>query len=432
MISIRSPLLVLGTLLAALLIVVGVTSPTGYAVIEDFSVNVPTQDVIRDYCLGVLWGTILGLSILVWPVPRQHKRWLATAWGVKSFTAMVLMLPYEQRYGGLDCWTYFRDAHTSLLTALQRISLGSGDFIIALGTVHLTIGPDSYHAMKLTFALIGLIGVYFFYRSAEILLGRSSICAFWGLQLYPSVLFWSTILGKDPVVLLGIALHTWGLLKVTVDNEHKHLWTVLFGAVLASVVRVWMGPILLGPAFVLLLLKQRSAAWRLVSVAVVSTALAIAIPASAERLKVGRATDIIEASQILSRDRANSSLTLDVEMNTTWDIAQFIPTSMFIAYFRPLPGDLDHALGNLAGMENAVLLAAAVVASLRLRPRHFRNPIFTWASILILTWGAAYGLVAYRDLGTAVRFKLQIVPVFLGVLCFLILGKKVRSTTSKT
>jgi len=38
----------------------------------------------------------------------------------------------------------------------------------------------------------------------------------------------------------------------------------------------------------------------------------------------------------------------------------------------------------------------------------------------LLTWGLAYTPVAYRDLGTAVRFKLQIIPILLGLIGFLI------------
>jgi hypothetical protein len=37
-----------------------------------------------------------------------------------------------------------------------------------------------------------------------------------------------------------------------------------------------------------------------------------------------------------------------------------------------------------------------------------------------MTWGLFYSVVAYKDLGTAVRFKLQILPIMLGLIVFLL------------
>jgi hypothetical protein len=49
-----------------------------------------------------------------------------------------------------------------------------------------------------------------------------------------------------------------------------------------------------------------------------------------------------------------------------------------------------------------------------------------WAVALLVTWGLAYSLVTYKDLGTAVRFRLQIMPVLLGMVWFL-LSRPMRS-----
>ncbi len=47
--------------------------------------------------------------------------------------------------------------------------------------------------------------------------------------------------------------------------------------------------------------------------------------------------------------------------------------------------------------------------------------MFLWANVLLITWGLAYSVIAYKDLGTAVRFKLQVLPILLGVIGYLIL-----------
>ena len=65
------------------------------------------------------------------------------------------------------------------------------------------------------------------------------------------------------------------------------------------------------------------------------------------------------------------------------------------------------------------LLLLSAWAVLRIRLRHFRAHLFIWALALLVTWGTAYSIIAYRDLGAAVRYKLQIIPILLGVIGYL-------------
>lgn len=404
-------------------VVVLLTQPALQNFIEASGANIPTGDILTDYSYGLLWACLLALSILVWPVRGEDKIMLLLGWLTKCVVALGVMLPYEAHYPGLDCWTYFQGAHVHAAGIPSLIGAGGANLVIALGVIHLKIGPDSYQAMKISFSMIGLVAIYLFYRSAEVLLARRPArWAFWGLTLYPSVLFWSSILGKDPVVLLGIALHVWGLVNITVRRRHGYIVVALLGIGLASAIRVWMGPILLIPALVLLSIRIRSLGWRLTAVSVIVLALATLGLATIDRLGLDKAAGLVEATQIFDHgwDKANSSLQINAELTSVWDLILFTPESIFIAYFRPLPGDVPHLFGILAGCENSVLLALSLWAALRLRLRYFAKPFFLWAVTLLLTWGLAYGLVAYKDLGTEARFKLQIVPVMLGTIWFLI------------
>jgi hypothetical protein len=390
--------------------------------IEDSGVNIPTDNIVRDYVWGIAWACILSVSILACPIRWEHKRLLAAGWLVKCFIALIVMLPYEQYYWGADCWNYFQQAHFGLVELTPRMVNGSSDLIIWLGGLHLAVGPDSYHAMKLSFAFAGFVGVYLFYRAAELLLGRSAPWAFWALLLYPSILFWSTILGKDPLMLAAIGLNVWGVVNVAVGRKNVHLWAVIVGAGAASAVRIWMGPILILPCLLILGLRIQSPAKRLLAVLLVGLTLAALAPAAADRLQLDRGADLLEATRTLTGgwDRANSSLKLDVELNSTWDLLLFTPQSVFIAFFRPLPGDVPNLFGWFAGCENLGLLLLSLWALFRLRLRHFRNPVFLWGAALVMTWGLFYSVVAYKDLGTAVRFKVQILPIMLGLIVFLL------------
>jgi len=347
---------------------------------------------------------------------------LFAAWLVKCFVALVVMLPYEQQYWGLDCWTYFERAHAGLAEIVPSLGRGGSEVVEGLGALHLAIGPDSYHAMKLSFAIFGLVAIYLLYRSAELLVGNYAPLLFWGLTLYPSVLFWSTILGKDPVILAGIALHIWGLVNVVVRGRNGYLVAVLAGIGAASAIRIWMGPILILPCLLILGARIKHIAWRATAVILVGLALLSLTPLTADRLEFDKASDVFEATKNVSRgwDRANSTMRMDGEPESLWDLVLFTPESIFIAYFRPLPGDVPNLFGWLAGFENLILLLVSIWAAFRLRLMYFRHHLFLWGLALLLTWGLAYSVLSYKDLGSAVRYKLQIMPILLGMIGFLL------------
>ncbi|SRR5579884_1854911 len=412
------PLLAAACMAAMIGAVLSISNPALYRFIEDSGVNIPTADVLTDFTWGIVWACLLLASIALWPVPWRHKKILGLAWVVKCVVALGLMLPYEQRYYGLDCWHYFQRAHLGLAGIGADLWRGGAEVVCGVGALHLAIGPDSYHAMKLSFAFLGLAGLYLFYRAAEQLLGRPSLMVFWAITLYPSILFWSSILGKDPVILLAIGVHVWGLVNLMQRGKHGYLVAVLGGIAGASAVRIWMGPILILPCLLLLGTRIKHLAWRIVAIAIICAALAVLGPATLSRFGLDQTADLVEASRTLATgwDRANSSLAHDVEINSLWDLILFTPQGLFSAYFRPLPGDVANLFGWLAGFENLGLLALSIWAALHFRFSLLKNSFFSWGLGLLITWGLAYSVIAYRDLGSAVRFRLQILPILLGMI----------------
>jgi hypothetical protein len=408
--------------IATLFVVGAMVWPGFMGFVVQSGANVPSDDVYLDYAKGVAWAAILAASIFVWPVSLGDKLMVVLMWLAKCAVMLIAMLPYEEHYIGLDCWVYFVNAHSVGADFLWGAVKGGSDFIVSLCALYLRIGPDSYHAMKVTSGYVGLAAVYLLYRAAVALVRTEKRWMFWALGLYPSVLFWSSIMGKDPVVLFGIALHLWGLMRMVCYAQHKHLITVLLGIGLASAVRIWLGPILLLPALLLFALKIRHVGWRVMTVSLVVGLLAILAPATASRLDIDPTTDLFASTQSFTRgwDKANSALHPDVELTSLADLVLFTPQSVFAAYFRPLPGDLPQLFGAIAGLEDLILLILSACAVLKLRRRYWRNHIFLWAVALLITWGLAYSLVTYKDLGTAVRFRLQIMPVLLGMVWFLV------------
>ena len=86
--------------------------------------------------------------------------------------------------------------------------------------------------------------------------------------------------------------------------------------------------------------------------------------------------------------------------------------------FRPFPGDVPSAVGLLAGLEGVVLLLMFFRVVYRTRLGELKEPLVLWAMGVVLIWASIYALSAF-NLGTIVRWRVQILPIFLGLLLYL-------------
>ena len=75
--------------------------------------------------------------------------------------------------------------------------------------------------------------------------------------------------------------------------------------------------------------------------------------------------------------------------------------------------------GMLAGLEDLVLLGLLMRALRRFRREYLQRPVIVWAILFVVIWSALYGVISSHNLGAAVRFRLQILPVFLLLLIYL-------------
>src|SRR2546429_1336418 len=99
-------------------------------------------------------------------------------------------------------------------------------------------------------AMLGLLAVYVFYRAAQRHRGHPDRRVLYVLAFVPSSLFWSSILGKDPLVLLGVALYTYGFVGWYRLRRLRYVVVLLLGVMLAAAMRLWLAPILLAPLWV--------------------------------------------------------------------------------------------------------------------------------------------------------------------------------------
>lgn len=408
----------LGALLAVAL---GLALPGFVNALRSLGRYVPQDQIELDYLVALIWAAIIGLSIRAWPIASVDRRPLLLIWVAKTIVVLGVMLVYEWNYQ-LDAYGYYERALMEEFP-VARSSWSAGTvFVAQFAWLHTKLLPDSYHALKVTFALIGLLAVYLIYRGTVRYRGVNDHRVLYFVALFPSVLFWSSIVGKDPIHLFGIALYVYGVLSWRATGRSIHVLTISTGVVLAFMVRSWSGPILLFPLLLFAMVGIRRPWMRIVFTLLAVVAFAWTVSAFATKFNIETLGDVHTAAESRSGWTGGSAQERTEKFTGIGSMIRFAPLGAFTALFRPLPGEVRNPFGVVAGIENAFLLGLLVIAIVRVRLRRLRDPAIAWAILLIITWSFIYSFVSYYNFGAAVRFKLQILPVLLLVLLYLARG----------
>jgi len=409
--------------LAAIFCVVAIVyaAPRYLNLVAALNAMISEPDMASDYVKGLIWGGFLWLSILAWPVPSRNKRLLMVVWSAKLFVCLVLMLFYEANYP-LDAYMYFDQSRLADFS-LQQLDFKDGTInMINFARLHRQLLPDSYHALKLTCSMLGLLGVYLFYRAAVIFLGREAPRLFYLLAFFPGILFWSSILGKDPLVFLGIGLYCYGVSGWYRYRRASSLLAVCCGVVLAVFIRQWLGLIMVVPLGVTLLTGLSGVA-RLGCLLFFGSAGYFSGSMFMQRFKISAMEDVLAVADKTTAGFINtaggSTQALNFDFSSPAGMLSFLPYGAFTALFRPLPGEVLNPFGMLAGVESLILLVLFLFALARTRLSELKEPLVLWALLLVLTWALMNGIVSSTNFGVAVRYKLQILPVLLGLLMYL-------------
>ncbi|MEN8218396.1 MAG: hypothetical protein ABFS56_18900 [Pseudomonadota bacterium] len=392
------------------------------------------KDIVGDYFTAFIWAFVLGFTILLWPVSFQDKRALLVLWLIKIFITLGFMLYYEGHYG-LDAYNYFYHG-LRYSFAWEEFEFGAGTQNMGnIASLHQYIIPNSYHAIKVSCAMIGMVAVYIFYRAICMFWRRDDVRIFYVLALFPSILFWSSILGKDPLMLVGVALYAYAVVGwQQFARMHYLLWGAL-GVWLAAFIRFWYAPILLAPLAVFIIIQSGSFYFKVIFIVIVATAFLFSWSMFAEKLSIESTQDLVSQTDTISSGwgHGGSGNQISGGITSIGGMLAFMPIGSFAALFRPIPGEILNPFGMLAGLENLVLLFLFILAIKRTQWTEIKEePLLLWAIVTVIVWATIYGFVSYQNLGSAARFKLQILPILLALLVYLARDRNKLSRPQET
>ncbi|HEX5412406.1 MAG TPA: hypothetical protein VFZ27_11180 [Terriglobia bacterium] len=386
-----------------------------------FGRYIPQPDIVSDYVRGWIWA--LGLAVLLAVVPLKDGGPLLKVWLAKVAVDLGFMLIYEWHYG-LDAYWYFRmgvwGRHGSLLPVL-----GNGtETILRFSVIVADLVGPSYHAMKIVYSFIGLWGAFCFYRAACQYLRSRKTWLLYLVGLTPTVLFWSSILGKDPVIFFGSGLYALGAVGWLRTGRTRYGLSLACGVLIAMFIREWYGVIMIAPLLFVVAPRLRHPIQRVLCVAGGLAGMAYAYSIfQTQFLAEGTSSILPTTNAILGGFAGHGGSAQSFQgFHSFSSMVLFWPWGVFTAMFRPMVWDINNAFVAISALECTVLLVLVISAVKHWRFSRLRDPVMSWALAYLLCWASLYGFGGYANLGMAVRQRLEVMPVL--VLLALLLGTR--------
>jgi hypothetical protein len=374
-----------------------------------------SSNLSTDYLRAIVWALTLTAVLYVCPFPKETHGILMWLWFARCLVTLGFMLFYENHYD-LDAYHYFQ--HSMALSEPGRLKLGDGTgFITWLAWTfnHYLPFTESYHTLKVFWSFLGLVGVYFHYQTYLLVTEKHETRLLWALGLFPSMLFWSSILGKDPINFLGIALVVYGTFGLILRQKTRYFLALSIGLLLVTMVRFWLGGILVASLGIGFWVRGSLFTPKKIALAVSMVFfIGMVFNLSAEMFQVSGTDQLIERADSMSKawGRGGSGQVAP-SFKSVGDVLLFAPIGMFSAVFRPLPGEILNPFGLIAGFENVLLFFVFFLMWRKLRKTDSKDSLVVFCFTYIFIWAFIYGFISYQNLGTAARFKLQILPFIL-------------------
>src|SRR5271165_352102 len=288
------------------------------------------------------------------------------------------------------------------------------------GFASLLIG-DALPALFIAFALVSLAGGYLFYRAFVLAFPEGDRWLFGLLViLSPSILFWSSFVGKDALIQCFIGLTCFGVARLTQQPGPRAVLLCAFGLAGALLVRAHVASMLgIAITFPYVVGKSRdggsSTAARIILIPVLlgGTYLLISQAGSLLDLQNENSTSVFHEADTLTK----TSQTGGSAFNEGTSLPVRIAESPFLL-FRPFPWEMHNLLALAPAFESAGLV---LICWYRRREigstlRHWRDPyvgfLVTYSVIFLITFGGAIS-----NFGILLRQRIMVTPVILMLIC---------------
>jgi len=406
-----------------------------------------TDQPIHDFLVELITlGVVAYLLILVvrWLLRSRPDLSIGTPIAVAFLTrifaaAGVAQLSFAQTLRGGDELTFLGSAHQTIGTPfgsslwIHQLTHHLFVFVFA-GQLSLFDSPDL--ALRTTQAGIAVAGLALLAVAVYELAGaRAALVAAWLLALEPTNVFFSTLLHKEPNMMLAGGLVAYGGARMWRRSELRSLVPIVLGCLIAVATRPYAGWFLIAAAAAITLhagirARRQMSARALVLVATVVLFAAITAP-TVWQVSTPQSLQTLQGSQNANASNQDVNLSLEqVNFSTRGAIITNLPTRIRDVLLKPYPWQLDNAsqqFGLLGTLVAYSLIGFLIWAFIRNRGRimELAGPLIYLGFFLLIAYSLSAG-----NAGTAFRYRTHLVAVAICIGTALALARS-RSTVDE-
>ena len=299
----------------------------------------------------------------------------------------------------------------------------SSSLIFDICGIIMLVTGNALPTLSVIFALAALLGGYFFYRAFCLAFPQGNR-GLYGLLvvLLPSILFWSSAIGKDALEQLFIGVSAYGFARATKRLDPRAILVCSIGVAGSAAVRPHIGAMLAVSILVPLGLgKTRTrSGW----IATAGKMLLLPLLAAGTLFMVSQA-ELFVGMQ--SSDFENGIKTLNTKQQdailgiSTFNQGESLPRRIVegpFMLFRPFPWEVHSATAGIASLEGIGLLYLCwrrrreLWALLRRWREAYVGFLLLYSLEFSIIFAAASG-----NFGTLVRQRIMLVPIVLMLFC---------------
>lgn len=377
--------------------------------------------------LALLFVFIAGVGIYIWNRPLWYRKALLGGLVLRLLFVFLYIDAIGVYYGGGDYDNYVFEGSRLFDLLLSRnfeAYVSSSHWVggqfwgtAALNYIISLVGWPflfSLHGVSIFFSTLAYVGVICFAEAFDNAFPREMVKRYvWIVVFFPSLSFWTSVVGKDALLLLGLGLVFLGVSRYALPATRKRkLPLILLGMALVFLVRPQVAALVGGTLGVSMWLGS-SRRWSLMRVVQGVTMLAggvwigvvglnaLGIDASGE----GVSTYSQTRSEVTAAQVTISGVSAEAGGNPVLGLVN--------VFFRPFPWEARSITLLLSSME---LVAVWSLILMRWRSVHLfvrryrRNPFFVMAVFFLFIYALAFGTIV-SNLGMIARQRIHIFPM---------------------
>lgn len=408
---------------------------------------------------GILLS-LLVLTITLWAIktqsffntPKLPKSWLYAALVIKLLAGVILTSIYTFHYADrskADIYKYYDDAkalnkaqkddsaqfwdtflptqwqskefteslkHTQHWDLSQTFILNDNRSLIRLNYLLLKISSGFYPFHLLIFCLLSFLGSFALFRFFQLSSSLPQKIIFLSVFGIPSLLFWSSAMLKESVLLFNMGFLLFFTGKLFLHSAQRAILPFAIFLLLSITVKPYFLAALSIPLlFYILHQKLSRKTFITVSIYLIFPILGFIIFSS--RYLFSNLRNKLQSFKELAATNSADSLIQLPTYDTFLELFQTVPLALYNVFIHPLFPPQWKALSTAAALEHFMLLSLLLLPVFAFKKRN-ELPFFFFCTSLVLILAVAIGLTT-PVLGAIVRYKAPFLPFYvMAVLTF--------------